>query len=75
MGELAFLDTCQLPRLFVQGELDEFGDGRAARAALERLPEPKSIVVVPGADHFFTGQLDTLQAAVQAWAAAAPWSR
>jgi alpha/beta superfamily hydrolase len=31
------------------------------------------VVIVPGADHFFTGHLDALQQAVEQWAAEAPW--
>ncbi len=75
LPDLAFLDGCTLPRLFVQGELDEFGNGQQARAAVERLPEPKTLMIIPGSDHFFTAQLDALQAAVQTWAAGVPWSR
>lgn len=71
--DTSFLDACRVPRLFVQGEHDQFGQGRSLRAVVERLPEPRTLVVVPGSDHFFTGHLDTLQAAVQAWAGAAPW--
>jgi alpha/beta superfamily hydrolase len=32
-------------------------------------------VVVPAADHFFTGHLDALQQTVNAWAASRPWER
>lgn len=71
--DLAFLESCRVPRLFVQGEHDEFGRAQNLRAVVEGLPEPRTLVVVPGSDHFFTGHLDTLQAAVQSWAAAAPW--
>jgi alpha/beta superfamily hydrolase len=31
-------------------------------------------VVVPGADHFFSGHLEPLQAAVAEWSAARPWA-
>ncbi len=74
LADTAFLHGCALPRLFVQGERDEFGDGDSLRAVVERLPEPRTLVVVPGSDHFFSGQLDAMQAAVAAWAATAPWS-
>lgn len=75
LPDTAFLQDCRLPRLFVQGEHDEFGDGARVAELVAGLPEPKSLVVVPGSDHFFGGHLDALQAAVQDWAAAAPWSR
>jgi len=61
------------PRLFVQGENDEFGSGEALRALVEPLPPPREIVVIPGADHFFDGHLDALQGAIAAWAERRPW--
>jgi uncharacterized protein len=71
----SFLDGCRAPRLFVQGEQDPFGSGAQMKALVGQLPEPRSLVVVPGADHFFTGHLDALQETVRAWAASRPWER
>ncbi len=68
-----FLAGCTKPRLFVQGEHDEFGSGEALRELVARLPEPKALVVVPGADHFFKGLLEPLQQAIETWAAQRPW--
>jgi alpha/beta superfamily hydrolase len=73
MGDQHFLETGGKPRLFVQGEKDAFADEPTIRALVERLPEPKSLVILPGADHFFAGQLDRLQEIVASWAAARPW--
>ncbi len=67
------LDGGGKPRLFVQGENDQFGSGDAIRTLLEPLAEPRSIVVVPGTDHFFHGRLDQLQGAVSTWAEQRPW--
>ena len=61
------------PRLFVQGESDEFGTGEDLRALVEPLPPPLALVVVPGADHFFAGRLDALQGAIADWAEGRPW--
>jgi alpha/beta superfamily hydrolase len=72
-GDLRFMDDCRKPRLFVQGEADAFGGAQAVEAFVGRLPEPRHLVVVPGADHFFDGRLDALQDAVAAWAAERPW--
>lgn len=69
-----YLDGVTKPRLFVQGENDVFGDADAIRALVDPLPPPRELVVVPGADHFFTGHLDPMQAAVDAWAAGRPWA-
>ena len=72
-GDHAYLASIARPRLFVQGEHDEFGPGEALRALAEPLLPPREIVVVPGADHFFEGQLDALQGAVADWAEGRPW--
>jgi len=71
--DTAYLASIRVPRLFVQGEDDVFGRGDAIRALVEPLPQPRSLVVVPNADHFFTGKLDALQEAVAAWATTRPW--
>jgi alpha/beta superfamily hydrolase len=73
--DASFLDGCRAPRLFVQGEQDPFGSGAQMEALVAQLPEPRSLVVVPAADHFFTGHLDALQETVRAWAASRPWER
>ena len=62
------------PRLFVQGEQDRFGSGDVVRALVEPLSGPRSLVVVPGTDHFFEGKLDELQGAVCTWAEQRPWA-
>jgi len=72
-GDTAPLEAVRQPRLFVQGEHDEFGSGTALHALVEPLPPPRELVVVPGADHYFTGRLDPLQQALEAWAARRPW--
>jgi hypothetical protein len=74
MLDVSFLQSCRPPRLFVQGEHDQFGDADQMRELVARLPEPRTLVVIPGADHFFGGHLDELQVAVAAWAAARPWA-
>jgi uncharacterized protein len=68
-------DAIRVPRLFVQGERDRFGSGADIEALASRLPEPGrlAVVVIEDADHFFTGHLDALQAAVASWAAERPW--
>jgi alpha/beta superfamily hydrolase len=67
------LEAVGQPRLFVQGELDELGPVEALRALVEPLPEPRELVVSPGAYHFFDGHLDALQGAVADWAEGRPW--
>jgi uncharacterized protein len=73
VSDPSFLRTCATPRLFVQGAQDVFGPAEKIRAFVEPLPEPKSLTIVPEADHFFGGHLDEMQEAVRAWAATHPW--
>ena len=74
LKDTAFLASCAQPRLFVQGDGDAFADGARIRALVETLPEPKTLIVLPHSDHFFTGHLDELQGAVDSWAATRPWA-
>lgn len=69
----ADLAAVRLPRLFVQGSEDEFGPGPAIRRLVADLPEPKRLEVIEGADHFFTGRLDELQAPIEDWVKDSPW--
>lgn len=55
------------PKLFVQGDRDEFGPLDALRAGLARVAPPKELVVIEGADHFFTGHLEEMRAAIVDW--------
>lgn len=73
VGDTSFLRDCAPPQLFVHGENDEFGPGETIRALVEGLPGRRQVVVVPGADHFFTGHLDALQQVVDQWGAIRPW--
>jgi uncharacterized protein len=74
LSDKSLLASCTQPRLFVQGENDTYADGAEIRALMAPLPEPKTLVVIPGADHFFAGHLDELQEAVGSWAATRPWA-
>jgi hypothetical protein len=72
-GNAETLAAPSQPRLFVQGEQDQFGAGASLRALVEPLPGAREIVVVAGANHFFDGQLDALQGAIADWAERRPW--
>lgn len=67
MKGTGFMTESTKPRLFVQGELDEFGDGDAMTRFVATLPEPKTLVVIPESDHFFTDKTDALEVAVSQW--------
>ncbi len=73
VSDTSFLKGSGKPRLFVQGEDDEFGSGEKIEALAEQLPEPRLAKVIPGSDHFFTGKLDPLENALSEWIAERPW--
>lgn len=62
-----FLEGCTLPKLFLSGDRDQF----APRADLERVASstapPTQLIFIPGADHFFAGQLKPMQQALAGW--------
>ena len=74
MNSTTDLGNVRQPRLFIQGGDDQFGSGSAMRELVALLREPKKLVVIEGADHFFTGRLDEIQLPIEEWAAAKPWS-
>jgi len=64
---LDFLQDCSKPKLFVSGARDQFGPRAKLEALVAALPEPKKLVVIEGADHFFEGRLRELREAIEAW--------
>ncbi|HEU5230101.1 MAG TPA: alpha/beta fold hydrolase [Ktedonobacteraceae bacterium] len=64
MFDLETLQGCHKPKLFIHGTKDELAPYDLARKWFEQLPAPKSMVAVPGADHFFQGNLDEVQAII-----------
>ena len=58
------LAGCAKPKLIIQGERDEHGPMEALRPWYAALPEPKALVVVPAADHFFAAQQQELRDAI-----------
>jgi hypothetical protein len=72
-GDAPPLGAVAPPRLFVQGEHDEFGPGASLRALVEPLAPPRELRVIEGADHYFTGRLEPLHEAIESWARRRPW--
>jgi len=64
---LEFLHDCAKPKLFVSGARDKFGPRPRLEALVASLPEPKKLVVIEGADHFFEGRLHELRNAIELW--------
>ncbi len=64
-SDFSFLKDIQKPKLIVQATRDEFGPREQVEELFAKLPEPKQIHWVEGADHFFTERLDEVQQASQ----------
>jgi hypothetical protein len=62
-----FLQDCRKPKLFVSGARDQFGPRAKLQSLVESLPEPKKLIIIEGADHFFEGRLRELREAIEKW--------
>jgi uncharacterized protein len=68
-ADVMFLAPSTKPKLIVHGSNDQYGSRDKIDAVFATLAEPKRLVIVEGADHFFTGKLDRVVAAIDAWLA------
>jgi alpha/beta superfamily hydrolase len=64
---LEFLSDCVKPKLFVSGARDQFGPRPKLEALVAAVPEPKKLVIIEGADHFFEGRLRELRETIEHW--------
>lgn len=58
------LQGCHKPKLLIHGTQDEQAPYDLAVQWFEQIPAPKSMIAVEGADHFFQGRLDEVQAII-----------
>jgi alpha/beta superfamily hydrolase len=65
--DFEFLRDCVKPKLFVSGDRDQFGPRTKLERLVNDLPEPKKLVIVEGADHFFEGRLRELRDSLESW--------
>jgi uncharacterized protein len=64
MFEGGYLQGSHKPKLIIQGTKDELAPYALTAQWFEQVPAPKSLVAVQGADHFFQGHLDEIQAII-----------
>jgi alpha/beta superfamily hydrolase len=62
-----FLEHCTKPKLFVSGSRDQYSPQENLKQVFAITPEPKQLVFVENADHFFEGKLPEMQAAIRSW--------
>jgi uncharacterized protein len=69
-----FLPKCTVPKLFISGDHDQYGPREVMEGVFAQAPEPKRLVWIAGADHFFQGttdspgaKLDLMQQEIRSW--------
>lgn len=62
-----YLPSCNQPKLFISGDHDQYGPVAEVEAVVATAPEPKQLVWIQDADHFFVGKLDQVQAEIIQW--------
>jgi alpha/beta superfamily hydrolase len=62
-----FLRGCDKPKLFVSGDRDHFSPRAKLETIVAGLTEPKKLVIIHAADHFFEGRLREMREAVGSW--------
>ncbi len=65
--QYSFLHCCFLPKLFLSGDCDQYAPAADLRRVAATTAEPKKLVLLPGADHFFAGQLTAMQNTIADW--------
>jgi uncharacterized protein len=65
--DVSYLRACEKPKILIQGANDQFGSRGNIEALFSTIPEPKRLAIIDGGDHFFTGHLDAVTAAINSW--------
>jgi alpha/beta superfamily hydrolase len=64
--DFGYLRHCEKPMLFVHGTQDEHGDVTKVEKLSQSVRNAESVIVT-GADHFFTKQLEALEETMRGW--------
>ncbi len=65
--DFGHLRHCEKPILFLHGTQDEHGDVAKLEKVVEHIRNAESVIVT-GADHFFSKQLDAVEETLRSWA-------
>ncbi len=63
----SFLKEMCVPKLFVSGENDAYASPEELKEIAAEAAEPRRLILISGADHFFNCQLKPMQAALTGW--------
>jgi len=64
-GDAGYLETCRVPKIFIQSTNDQYAPRAEMEALYGRIAEPKRLIWVESADHFFAGGLEELEEQVR----------
>lgn len=62
-----YLGRCAVSKLFLSGDRDQFAPAECLKKLAAAAADPKRVVLVAGADHFFSGRIGAMQEALAAW--------
>jgi uncharacterized protein len=65
-----FVKACTKPKLFVSGSRDQFAPKARLEVLVASFPDPKKLVIIEAADHFFEGRLREMREAIVQWTSA-----
>jgi alpha/beta superfamily hydrolase len=65
LGGMAHLETCRIPKTFLASTHDQYAPRAEFEQAYAGFAEPKRVIWIEAADHFFAGALDTLEETVR----------
>ena len=65
--DFSYLRHCEKPMLFIHGTQDEHGDVAKLEKLVPQVRNAESVIIT-GADHFFTKQLEGLEETIRGWA-------
>jgi alpha/beta superfamily hydrolase len=63
-SETAYLSSCTVPKFFVTSTGDQYAPRDQMEAIYASIAEPKNVIWIEAADHFFAGALDRLEEAI-----------
>jgi uncharacterized protein len=65
LGPTDYLETCPVPKIFIQSTNDQYGPRQELEALYQRVQGPKQLHWIESTDHFFAGGLEALEERVR----------
>jgi alpha/beta superfamily hydrolase len=65
--DFSYLRHCEKPMLFIHGTQDEHGDVAKLEKLVPQIRNAESVIIT-GADHFFTKQIEAVEETMRSWA-------